>query len=401
MLSTLKSKKLGTAYNQKLDYMTARERWFALFPQTGPKDVLQLYDWKNENKAIREINKTKAARSGKLVHVKTETPGRRMEEPAFSGGRMMLHDICGKMEEHFCTAIHPIYTNEENLNDALNSRVQLATEAKIFIPCGVKMIITKSRDGNDKNYMVGTKFNRCGCGKLRVAAGTTTGPDHIAYLSFCDQDMPIATVNPGKIHLCEICQSEISYYEAHPTTWKNPDFQDIKPKIQLCVNCLPMRSIFSLLMKRGYQPITTGADYERMRNKWKTGEVVRPFDSARGAFVSINYHTWYERLHALVLNDDPIFISTVKNSMWLRDLTREGVESNPGPDYISQLNIDAQRKQIHFPLYEDEKVLEANSFAFKITCYYLEHKTEAVGISKKQAKHEAAKKMWEKINNLE
>nr|UUW33704.1 NSP1 protein [Rotavirus J] len=399
MLSTLKTKNLGLAFNQKFDYMTVRERWFAMFPTDGPKDVLQLFDWSYEGKALADVNKTRAAQQGKVMHIKTDVQGRQMDEPAFSGGRMLLHDVCGRMDEHFCTAIHPIWTNEENYNDVIKSRIQLATESKIFCPCGVKMIITKSRDGNEKNFMVGTKFTRCACGKLRIVAATVTGPDSIAYLTFCDEDMPVVVVNPGKMDLCRVCQTEISYYEAQCTTWQNPDFRDFKPKMQLCVNCLPMRSMFSLLMQKGYKPNVTGADYDKAKKAWKNGFIKQPTQNARAAFVSINYDLWYKNLHALVLNDDPYFISRAKNRMWLRDLTVEGVESNPGPDYISLLNMDAQRRQIHFPMYEDEKVLDMNNFAFKVTCFYMQWKTEAVGVSKKQAKHEAAEKMYKLMNN--
>lgn len=103
-----------------------------------------------------------------------------------------------------------------------------------------------------------------------------------------------------------------------------------------------------------------------------------------------NSGQWFTYMEDKIIVGKPTdFIPSVKG--WIRDLTAECIESNPGPNYISLLNEHAQKNRNQFPNYSFEMIIMNDEILFTCTCKYIHViETSNPHRTKKEAKNEAA-----------
>nr|QRV11667.1 NSP1 [Bat rotavirus]QRV11668.1 NSP1 [Bat rotavirus] len=399
MNSKMYTTKRGEGFNIQYDYLSYKEMWYEKFPTDKPSDCIDMFkDGNYSGDGMALIQKTKAARRGVVAHYKCDLDVVQYEKMPYCGFRMFTHQCCGRMDEHFCGALHPIRTNVDISIFNLTNRPQVASQYNCFIPCGIKNV--KFMRAGIPNWLLGTKFRKCMCGKPVMVAGTVLGTMvRLNFISFCSEDYLQIIVNSDRPGKCKICSSPLSTYEA-TSTWDGYTIgKEYKLQDDICYRCIPVTSIFSLMMKN-HTPVVTKKIFEKKRKLWEESNDLRKTYMYPGSALTCANH---EDVAAMIVHCDLITdteIIKATNAAWIRDLTRENIESNPGPiNYIQKLNELSQKEAIHQPIYEFEMTVVDEQIAFKCVCYYKSYNATAMGPSKKAAKHLAATGMWKFLNN--
>lgn len=400
MLSKFRTVREGYQASASFDYDGFKEIFDKKFHTGKPKDVIDMFkDVSYSCAPMVEIQRTVAARKGAIAHQKTMIGRDEYDSTPFSGIRMFVADCCGRKDDHFCGALHHISSNSYFCEDHINCRPQQVSRRKIFIPCGIKALTLETKEG--KTQIIGTKFRRCMCNEPIMTAASIVGVPSYVMIGFCSKDYLQVIANPDrKYRKCGICNRNSTSFEVNGTWVGGPDMEEHFVKNDLCIACAPIRHIYAMLSSKGYLPVHSQEEYERKRVRWMKSTYITPTSIPYSAFISSNHTEINMAFRSMVLNNDPKLMINLKNSTWMKDLTTEGIEPNPGPvDSISLLNQHAQKNRNNFPTYESEPVIDDYTLNYKITCYYMMLKTEAISISKKAAKHEAALKMLHLIAN--
>lgn len=400
MNSKMLSTKKGEQFNIQFDYLTDKEMWYEKFPIDHPRDCIDMFkDGNYQSPEMQAIQKMNATKAGTVAHHKSDMDVKDYEQMPYHGFRMFTHQCCGRMDEHFCGALHPVRTNADISRFHLTTRPQISSVHNVFIACGIKTI--KFEVAGIPNWLLGTKFRKCMCGKPVMVAGTVIGTMiRKNFMTFCSDDYLQVIVNPVRKGKCGVCSQPLSTYES-TQTWKNSDYgEEYALQNNLCYRCVPVASIFSLMMSNGHTPVVNKKIFERAKKDWnKTSGMRRTFIYPDTAMMCANHEEVQRMIKSCDLTTD-IEIINALNAAWMRDLTREGVEPNPGPvNYIQKLNELSQKEAIHQPIYEFEMIVIDDQLAFKCICYFKQFNATATGPSKKAAKHLAAAGMWKFLNN--
>nr|WPT07181.1 non-structural protein 1 [Rotavirus H] len=392
--------KRGEHFNLQFDYLSENEIWMGKFPITRPSDCIDMFKKADyDGEGMKSIQKTSAAKRGSVVHHLSNLEVGQYEQMPFRGFRMFVQQCCGRMDEHFCGALHPIKTNACVEKSNLATRPQISSVHNVFLPCGIKTV--KFVVDGIPNWLLGTKFRKCMCGKPVMVAGTIVGTTFKKNLiTFCSNDYLQVIVNPIREGKCKICSMPLPTYEA-TESWKNCNHEvEYIMANDLCYRCTPVTTIFSLMMSNGHSPVVNKKTYERNRSEWeKSHKMKHTTKFPDAAMKCANHEDVQKIIESYSLTTDVQIIEAL-NRAWVRDLTRENVESNPGPvNYIQKLNELCQKEAMCPPIYEFEMRVVDNQLAFRCTCYFREFNVISEGPSKKTAKHLAATKMWSLLNN--
>nr|BBC18341.1 Nonstructural protein 1 [Porcine rotavirus H] len=400
MNSKMLTIKKGEHFNSQFDYLTVNEKWVGKFPITRPGDCIDMFkkaDYAGEG--MKSIQRTSAAKHGSVAHHVSDLEASQYEQMPFHGFRMFVQQCCGRMDEHFCGALHPIKTNINIEESNLATRPQISSTRNIFIPCGVKTV--KFVIDGIPNCLLGTKFRKCMCGKPVMVTGAVVRANlKKNFISFCSDDYLQVIVNPIREGKCRICSMPLPTYEA-TQSWKNCNHEvEYIMANNLCYRCTPVATIFSLMMSNGHSPVVNKKTYEQNRYEWKKTHKMRHTTRFPEAAIMCANHEEIQRIIESYTLTTDIQIIEALNRAWVRDLTRENVESNPGPaNYIQKLNELCQKEAICQPIYDFEMIVVNNQLAFRCTCYFREFSAIAEGPSKKTAKHLTAAKIWSLLNN--
>nr|AYH64825.1 NSP1 [Rotavirus I] len=361
--------------------------------------------------------------------------------------RVILADLC--FCKASCDQMHLLAGTE------FVARPQLCDSRVILLPCGVE---DAEIDHFSRNVMVeGLEFEMCTCGNRRIKRADVFGLELANIYTICQNNLNTVIYNEG-MHECIHCTEPTfdiepangfggnGYTIEHNrclncTTWRDivkileeDGFHrewEVAPRNPFNVNNCMMATLITCA-STWEKDLTADGDIESNPGPFQAfSEMYLKCLGKRLAFEESDYNL---KLYQLVLKYWPrdefgpqhncaifrlynkYFMAYKFRSRWfaskssmhsvvpmtanlcyssyIRDLTRENVEPNPGPDPISEVNQHAQKTQNHFPIYEFEKVIVDQEFKFKCTCFYLDKKTEShAHFSKKNAKMDAAEKM--------
>nr|WBV74301.1 NSP1 [Bat RVJ-like rotavirus BtSY1] len=396
MLSTLRTFRESRTHNDAFDFLTDKELWHGKFDLRKAKDAIPAFKGVDYTKyELKHIQYSKSTQSGTVMHVKQQVSRKDMEKLEFSGQYIHLSDLCGRKDEHFCGALHDIHTNETDYSATRSKRPQIVSPTTVFFPCGAKFIVLKEDDGD--KLIVGTKFRTCSCGNQIVTAASTNIQKGYQYISYCCNDILTATVNPERKSYCKCCGEKSSAYEANFATWQNGYAgEEHMLRENLCHYCAPIKFIFCALLRNGYTPKTSSDEFMNRSLRWQRKKFIQNPPSEY-EFKIANHRSIANKLKLIGVNNDEPDMTVLKNSMWMRDLTRENVESNPGPAPITEsvawLNEHSQKMQVMPPLYTFEKVIIEEEEWFVCHCSYMIHYTSSRAKTKNQAKRQVAQRM--------
>nr|AWV67033.1 NSP1 [Bat rotavirus H] len=396
MLSKFRTFSLGSAVNNAYDYLSEKEFLKAKFYTDEPKDVLDIFlDVDYQNQQMARIQNSKSGLRGKIVHHKAALKSDEMYAPPMRGGRMFIADLCGRTDDHHCGALHFVNSNLKITKDHLRARVQLTNPNFIYLHCGIERVLLQDEQQGKKGVIVGTKKRKCNCGRFGYMGANITGDFNVQPVIFCQEDYLTVTVCPQRNRICAMCHGPASSYEANINFINGGDCIDHFVKGNLCHNCVPVRHIFSMLCSKGYEPSIGPGTYFRQKRNYNKMPLIGGDGFPLYTYKCFNDEDLAKSIKEIDLITDSEFTFRATQNLWIRDLTREGIEPNPGPgNYIQLLNELSQKLKVYPPIYTFEPFADGKTVVFQCSCYFIDQKIVADGPSKKAAKHKAAEHMY-------
>nr|WBV74441.1 NSP1 [Bat RVJ-like rotavirus BtSY3] len=391
MLSTLRTFRRGKDLNDIFDFVSPRDLWHGRFTYI-PSDPLHIFENVDHTKnKLKFIQETKSAITGRTRHVKMPVKREEMDYIDWDSQKIFLMDCCSRKDEHFCGALHDIYTNDVDYTKSVFKRPQIQHRTTIFIPCGTRFV--RFRHENEDKLIVASKTRKCMCGNLVMTSATVTGTPGFQYISFCSSDFLTATMSGHRPKKCISCGKHTTAYEANPSTWKLASGDEFYPRGNLCCYCCPVRHIFATLVRNGYEPEVDEQTYAIRRQKWWKDEKFG-ISPTFWTFRASNHKYIFDKLVGFgsYSSDDKPVIRRQNNS-WIRDLTAEGVESNPGPNYISSLYELSQKFKLPPPQFTFTETKSENNTIFLCTCTFNFKMIQGAGYTKQAAKNAACMNM--------
>lgn len=358
----------------------------------NPIDTLMLFPQNVNNiNVLNKVLRTKAASEGRVRFFPSLCHPFEAARPSFHGARMFVQELCARTDDHHCGALHLTTSNKTPQDKHMASRVQLVNENFFYLHCGVRSVILYNKKTNERGMITAVKMRTCMCGELVASGVVVIGPFELQVITLCKDDYSQVTVNPMRNRTCKLCHGPSSSYEATFSWIGGGDCDEHYLKHNLCYNCAPVSHIFSMLKSKGYEPSKSKEFYQRQKANYEPMNIRLSTDDTHPLYRIFNCEEVSSIVSSTIAFSQVDMMFHKIGREYIRDLTKEGIESNPGPvDCIKLLNEHAQKTKNPYPTYSFEQIIADGSPNFRCVAEYMGCRSEGTAISKKLAKHAAA-----------
>lgn len=358
----------------------------------SPVDTLMLFPQNSNNFTVmNKILRTKAGKEGRLRIFPSLCHPADAAVPPFHGARMFVQELCARNDDHHCGALHLASTNKTPKDQHLASRIQVVNRNFFYLHCGVRSVILNDEEKGKRGMITTVKMRTCMCGELVAAGVIVIGDFDFQVITLCKNDYLQVTVNPLRERRCKLCNGYASSFEAAFSWIGGGDCEEHYLKHNLCFNCAPVSHIFSMLKSKGYEPSKSVEFYKHQKMNYNPVNIKMSADDTHPLYKIFNCDQTSKIVKTTIAFSQVDIMFHKINRGYIRDLTREGVESNPGPvDCIKLLNEHAQKTRNPYPSYTFEQIIKDQTPNFRCVAEYINQRSEGIAVSKKLAKHAAA-----------